>query len=192
MGWRLAESLKVLRAEINERFPNRSKAADGTIGDAAHSQRASDHNPNPDGVVCAIDITHDPANGVDGSHIAARACRDARTKYVIWNRRIWSKARASEGWRPYSGANAHTKHVHISVGPGASLYDSKKTWGFGLPAPAPEEECCMCKPECQDEIVRKLLEKLDLPKDRMTLGARLDRLQRSIRAVGAGQGTTTE
>jgi hypothetical protein len=34
--------------------------------------------------------------------------------YVIWNRRIWSKARASQGWRPYSGDSPHTDHVHLS------------------------------------------------------------------------------
>jgi hypothetical protein len=35
--------------------------------------------------------------------------------YVIWNRQIWSAYRASEGWRPYSGASAHRDHVHISM-----------------------------------------------------------------------------
>ena len=35
--------------------------------------------------------------------------------YMIWNRRIWSAARASEGWRRYSGASAHTDHIHISL-----------------------------------------------------------------------------
>jgi hypothetical protein len=32
------------------------------------------------------------------------------TKYVIWNRRITSGG----GWRGYSGASAHTDHVHVS------------------------------------------------------------------------------
>ena len=35
--------------------------------------------------------------------------------YVIWNRRIWSAYRVNDGWRPYSGASAHTDHVHISL-----------------------------------------------------------------------------
>lgn len=38
--------------------------------------------------------------------------------YIIWNRQIWSVARASEGWRHYSSSSdpntAHTNHVHIS------------------------------------------------------------------------------
>lgn len=37
--------------------------------------------------------------------------------YVIWYRRIWTTARASEGWRPYSGISPHTNHVHISFRP---------------------------------------------------------------------------
>jgi len=35
--------------------------------------------------------------------------------YVIWDHQIWSAYRAGEGWRPYSGANPHTDHVHISL-----------------------------------------------------------------------------
>jgi hypothetical protein len=34
--------------------------------------------------------------------------------YMIFNGRIWSAYRASQGWRPYSGADAHTGHVHFS------------------------------------------------------------------------------
>lgn len=36
--------------------------------------------------------------------------------YIIWNRRIWSAHRASEGWRSYTGSNPHTDHVHFSFG----------------------------------------------------------------------------
>jgi hypothetical protein len=35
--------------------------------------------------------------------------------YVIWDRRIWSAARAGEGWRPYRGPHPHTDHVHVSL-----------------------------------------------------------------------------
>lgn len=34
--------------------------------------------------------------------------------YIIWNDRIWGSYRADEGWRPYSGSNPHTDHVHFS------------------------------------------------------------------------------
>ncbi|HKV33547.1 MAG TPA: hypothetical protein VJP89_04485, partial [Pyrinomonadaceae bacterium] len=61
MAWRVAKSLLRLREQINELAPNRSKASDGTIGDAAHASRKSDHNPwvkdGSIGVVTAMDIT---------------------------------------------------------------------------------------------------------------------------------------
>jgi hypothetical protein len=34
--------------------------------------------------------------------------------YIILNRRIWASYRAAAGWRPYTGANPHIDHVHIS------------------------------------------------------------------------------
>ncbi|MFC4560957.1 hypothetical protein ACFO4E_03695 [Nocardiopsis mangrovi] len=70
MSWRLARSLATLRAEINTAAPDRSKRSDGSIGDAAHRASASDHNPNAAGVVCAIDITHDPDAGADMAEVA--------------------------------------------------------------------------------------------------------------------------
>jgi hypothetical protein len=45
-------------------------------------------------------------------------------RYIIWDGRIWSPARAGEGWRPYTGAGlydpttptgGHYDHVHLSV-----------------------------------------------------------------------------
>lgn len=52
--------------------------------------------------------------------------RRAGLDYVIWNRQIWSGR--TKNWQPYTGANPHTDHVHLSFGwPGArgetSLYD---------------------------------------------------------------------
>ncbi|TDC63871.1 peptidoglycan-binding protein [Micromonospora sp. KC207] len=135
-GWRLARSLEVLRAEVNTIAPGRSKVSDGTIGDAAHRGGASDHNPNAAGVVCAIDLTHDPAHGADMHRIAEhiRTRRHVAAKYVIWNRRI---ASASSGWawRTYTGSNPHTKHMHVSVGTGpdgksTGPYDDTSPWGL--------------------------------------------------------------
>jgi hypothetical protein len=136
--WRVAKSLLALRDQVNRKAPNRKKSHDGTIGDAAHASRASDHNPwvkdGGVGVVTAMDITHDPAGGCDAGAIAEaiRGSRDSRVKYIIWNRRI-SNPLPLDGqppwaWRPYKGANPHNKHCHISVKPGKSNYDSVKNW----------------------------------------------------------------
>lgn len=138
MAWRLAKSLEVLRSQINARHPNRSKLSDGTIGDTAHQATASDHNPNSAGVVTAMDITHDPANGVDTWRLAdvLRQNKDPRIKYVISNGRIFSSSVDAWQWRKYTGANAHAHHVHVSVGVD---YDNQAQWkldaGPGMAAP---------------------------------------------------------
>ena len=74
-GWRLAPSLIAFEQEANRLAPRRSQASDGSIGDAAHRARVSDHNPDG-GWVHGLDLTHDPRGGFDahahGRSIAAR------------------------------------------------------------------------------------------------------------------------
>lgn len=125
MAWKLAPALDVLRRQVNEAAPKRSKVADGTIGDTAHSARKSDHNPDAQDVVRAIDLTHDPANGADMAAIAEklRASRDRRIKYCIFQGRYFSPKTAWQ-WRPYTGPNAHEKHLHLSV----TANDSTTKW----------------------------------------------------------------
>lgn len=123
--WRVAGSLDQLLRQLDELAPNRSKISDGAIGDANHRNRTSDHNPwwVLAGIpyVTARDFTHDPAGGLN-CHALADALvrsRDQRIKYIIWNRAIC----AGDGgpspwqWRPYSGVNPHTAHLHLSVVP---------------------------------------------------------------------------
>ncbi len=134
--WRVAISLEVLRNQVNAAYPGRRKENDGTIGDAAHQARMSDHNPwvkdGAVGVVTALDITHDPIHGVDTYAIAEalRRSRDRRIKYVISNRRIFSSQLHAWEWHPYTGANPHDHHVHISVLPNKALYDSQSPWSL--------------------------------------------------------------
>lgn len=142
MSWYVAKSLNVLRDEINRGAPNRSKASDGSIGDAAHSSRTSDHNPcDCHNAVCARDITHDPGGGFDSYAFAdwlRQRCRtglENRVKYIISNRRIASGTNAW-AWRTYSGANPHSQHVHVSVAHGSDIFDSPATWGWA-PTEAP-------------------------------------------------------
>lgn len=151
MTWRLAKSLETLREQINAASPNRSKASDGTIGDSAHDSRSSDHNPwvmdGKTGVVTAIDITHDPRNGMDGAVVAEalKASGGTRIKYIIWNRRIWNPS-VSSRWRPYTGSNPHDKHVHVSVQPRKALYDSTAPWELKPAAPRPEAPAVVERP----------------------------------------------
>lgn len=115
--WKLAKSLEKLQAQINQMAPGRSKLSDGTIGDAAHAARDSDHNPDKDGIVAAIDVTHDPSGGCDGRVLSRSLIADERVKYVIFNSEIW-KARTGQ-WEFYGGKgkNPHAHHVHVSVKP---------------------------------------------------------------------------
>jgi hypothetical protein len=139
MSWRVAQSLLLLRDEVNRSAPNRNKVSDGTIGDADHATRTSDHNPyikdgNGVGVVRALDVTHDPGRGFDASKLAEHVRKmgangDNRPRYVIWNHRIAS-ATSGWAWRAYEGSNPHTKHAHVSVVESAKGYDSKASWGF--------------------------------------------------------------
>lgn len=127
MSWRLAGSLDTLRSQINAMAPNRNKASDGTIGDSAHAAVQSDHNPDANGVVKAMDVTHDPANGADMQAISDQiiASNDPRMWYIIFNRRIWE---AGVGWVPYYGSNPHDKHAHFNTVHTQSLYDNTSQW----------------------------------------------------------------
>src|SRR5262249_36978810 len=116
--------------QVNRAYPNRSKRDDGWIGDDAHAARVSDHNPNRQGVVTALDLTHDPRNGFDSYEFAdmLKANRDPRIKYLISNRRISNPSKQNGAWRVYDGANPHTRHVHISVSADPALYDDPAIW----------------------------------------------------------------
>ena len=139
MTWRMARSLDVLLNEVNRAAPDRNKASDGGVGDAAHATRTSDHNPwvtdsNGVGVVRARDFTHDPGD-LDAEHLAAHLAEHlgrhpalGSGAYVIWDWLIISTDRLAEGWRPYTGSNGHTKHVHISVG--TTGYDNTQGWNW--------------------------------------------------------------
>lgn len=147
MTWRLARALETLRAQVNTRFPNRSKESDGSIGDEAHASRSSDHNPwvkdGETGIVTAIDITHDPKGGFDSYAFADMllAKQDSRLKYVISNRRIGSGPAGPQPgvWRKYTGSNPHDHHCHISVMSDKARYDAIKAWNLdGISEASPE------------------------------------------------------
>ncbi|MFF5791143.1 hypothetical protein ACFY5D_03750 [Paeniglutamicibacter sp. NPDC012692] len=111
MEYHLAPSLVKLRDQVNARWPERDKGSDGWIGDPSHQARPSDHNPDyaDGGIVRALDIDKD---GINVDELLAAAIGEPRVAYVIWNRRIWTHA---AGWQPYTGTNAHTAHIHVSI-----------------------------------------------------------------------------
>lgn len=136
MDWRTAKSLLTLRDQVDAKYPKRDKSSDGTIGDDRHAATTSDHNPDPRGVVHAMDFTHDPAHGFDSYKFAdiLRQNKDPRIRYVISNRRImgdegYAQRNGVEPWTwgSYTGSNPHDQHVHISVNYN-DLADDTQAW----------------------------------------------------------------
>jgi hypothetical protein len=143
-GQRVAKSLRTLYEQIDALAPDRDKRDDGTIGDARHRARKSDHNPDARGIVRALDVTHDPAHGCDAGKIAEalRLSQDARIKYVIWARRIFYAAGSEPyRWQRYSGSDPHTGHFHLSVVADEARADDARDWsiaGAAKPKPVPQ------------------------------------------------------
>lgn len=125
----LVPALVTLRNQINQRFPSRNKASDGWIGDPAHAARASYHNPDRNGWVHALDITHDPARGVniDTFTDELSASGDSRILELIANAMYWHYAKRR--WVRYNGSNPHRAHFHISARPG-SLAMNGSAWNL--------------------------------------------------------------
>ena len=148
--WRVSRSLLQLRAEANASYPRRDRTSDGTIGDAAHATRSSDHNPwvivAGWGVVRALDLDVDGlpvAAAWEKGRALARAGRLPQVTgggYFIVNRRITAPDFSS--WRAYYGTNPHTSHGHVSNSLSVAGFDSAAAWGlFGsTPAPTPAKD----------------------------------------------------
>jgi len=117
---KLSKAAEQLRSEINVKYPKRDKRSDGWIGDTAHNARKSDHNPDKQGWVRAIDIDSDLAKSSSkeswllAEQIKTIALKgDKRISYVIHQHRIASPLK-NWAWRVYKGSNPHVSHIHIS------------------------------------------------------------------------------
>ena len=103
-------AIAVLR-QATALWPKRKKASDGLLPSSAHVNQ----NPNSDhNTGLAVDLTHDPAAGVDCATIYQMLQQDKRVKYLIHNGHIWFPGRGS---KVYTGSNKHEKHLHISIKP---------------------------------------------------------------------------
>lgn len=137
----LAPSAVKLRDQVNDLFPQRDKRSDGWIGDPSHQARPSDHNPlwsapgEWAGVVQAVDIDvddNDPSR--DLRKMVIDACYgDYRVDYIISNGVIYNHR--SYGQKPYTGANAHFSHVHVSLIEYVSAWADTSPWSLTKEAP---------------------------------------------------------
>lgn len=118
---RLSKSAIQLREQIDDAFPDRDRASDGWLGDAKHAARKSDHNPDAQGWVRAIDIDRDLSGKAkpdimpdlaDQIRLYGKA-HPKRIAYIIFNGKIAS-SKKGWAWRDYDGINKHNHHCHIS------------------------------------------------------------------------------
>lgn len=151
-NWELCPALVVFRGQINGLFPDRSKVSDGTIGDAAHSTRKSDHNPDDDNLVCGMDVTDNKERGIDDEQLVKILCKypenTKKIKYIISEGKITEEGSNCQRWKKYTGVNAHRHHVHISI---KQEYKNDKTkWNLtGLALPKEHEFVAKVLPEGQ-------------------------------------------
>jgi hypothetical protein len=142
----LAPCLRTLRKQFNENCPSRDTSSDGWISDQRHKTLVSDHNPDSNGAVRALDVDKDlNTPGLTMAKVIAAICksRDKRIKYIIFNGKITVKDSNLQKWKKYTGSNPHDKHAHFSVVSGKWLYTdiSPFTW--------PEDPQQILQPESQ-------------------------------------------
>ena len=142
--WRNCNASLRLVEKINGDNPRRDKTSDGTIGNAEHAARSSDHNPWV--IVAGMGVVR--ARDVDVDGINAAAIVEALRKlgqagdprlagggYVIFNRRITTPD--FSGWKVYTGSNPHDHHFHVSFSLKVAGFDSNAPWTWGGGAPPP-------------------------------------------------------
>ena len=119
---RLSKAAGQLREQIDDSFPSRDRTSDGWIGDTRHAARPSDHNPDVDGWVRAIDVDRDLSGRAkpdlmpdlaDQIRLLCKSKKERRITYIIFDGRIAS-SKKSWAWRTYEGTNKHNHHCHIS------------------------------------------------------------------------------
>ena len=129
MKFQLSKAAIQLRNQVDDTYPSRDRTSDGWIGDTRHQARPSDHNPDANGWVRAIDLDRDLSGRAkpdlmpdlaDQIRLLCKSKREKRIAYIIFDGRIAS-SKKSWAWRPYEGSNKHNHHMHVSFTKEADL-----------------------------------------------------------------------
>ena len=170
-SWILIPCLRQLFREFDTIAPERDTASDGAVGDTAHSQTSSDHNPDETGNVPIRDADNiNEVHAIDvGSNLnesdltmemvvqfllaRCRSGAEKRLRYMIYNRRIWS---ASSGWvqKTYTGKSPHTEHAHFSASYETRYETDSSPWYL---------EDIMAVPTAKEIVDELLARQLDFP-----------------------------
>ena len=129
MKFQLSKAAIQLRNQVDDTYPSRDRTSDGWIGDTRHQARPSDHNPDANGWVRAIDLDRDLSGRAkpdlmpdlaDQLRLLCKSKREKRITYIIFDGRIASSKKAW-AWRTYEGSNKHNHHMHVSFTKEADL-----------------------------------------------------------------------
>lgn len=113
---KLSKSAIQLREQIDDCYADRNRSSDGWIGDERHRHLKSDHNPDKNGWVRAIDVTANLGSHTDEMHRLVEQLRKygrKRLKYIIFDGKIVSR-KSMWRWVKYKGVNPHRSHAHFS------------------------------------------------------------------------------
>jgi hypothetical protein len=109
-----------LREQFDDCYGDRTRSSDGWLGDSRHAARKSDHNPDGEGWVRAIDISRNLSGKSEpdlmpdvADQLRILAKTDRRISYIIFDGKIAS-AKSFWRFRKYKGINQHRTHLHIS------------------------------------------------------------------------------
>lgn len=164
-NWRVAESIRQLHRQLRPLAPNAPAVAFGTVGDAAHGT-SGEHYPRvypglgTRPVVCAGDFPKagnlNPWTVLD----SIRRSRDPRVAYGISEGRMFSSYPTSRypawTWRPYSGADRHDTHGHLSV-VGDARADGTQAWQISTRT---ESATSIERPTVEDDMAGELADAL--------------------------------
>lgn len=143
----LTPGMKNLGNQFNARWPSRDGASDGAVGDYAHQQGDSGHNPDDTqyhnaewdsdsdskSEIRAIDVDNDLKDPVVTMQMVIDHMRKLPNlasviRYMIYNKKIY---KSQNGFNPetYTGSSSHTEHAHFS-GAYSDASDENKTFDF--------------------------------------------------------------
>lgn len=143
----LTPGMKNLGNQFNARWPSRDGASDGAVGDYAHQQGDSGHNPDDTqyhnaewdsdsdskSEIRAIDVDNDLKDPVVNMQMVIDHMRRLPNlasviRYMIYNKKIY---KSQNGFNPetYTGSSPHTEHAHFS-GAYSDASDENKTFDF--------------------------------------------------------------